>query len=117
MKPETRYQSGLSAEHAVARHYQEAGFAVAAERYRSSRGEIDLIVTRGEEVVFVEVKKSASHDQAALRVSERQMARIFGSAQAYLATQPLGQDTPSRFDVALVDGQGAIRILENAFGA
>ena len=117
MKPETRYQSGLSAEQAVARHYADAGFEIRAERYRTPRGEIDLIAHRGDEVIFVEVKKSSTHDQAAQRLSETQMARIFGAAEIYLGTQPLGSETPSRFDVALVDAQGMIHILENAFGA
>ncbi len=45
------------------------------------------------------------------------MARIYASASVFLAGEPAGQDTPSRFDVALVDGQGRIEIIENAFAA
>jgi putative endonuclease len=45
------------------------------------------------------------------------MARICTAASEYLAQEPLGQLTPVRFDVALVDGAGRIEILENAFAA
>jgi len=43
------------------------------------------------------------------------MDRICRSAAAYLAGEPMGQDTEMRFDVALVDGCGRIDIIENAF--
>ena len=45
------------------------------------------------------------------------MARIYASAADFLSGEPDGQLTPSRFDVALVDGTGRIEILENAFTA
>jgi len=32
----------------------------------------------------------------------------------YLAREPKGQLTPMRIDVALVDGTGAIKVIENA---
>ncbi|WP_343231121.1 hypothetical protein [Thalassovita aquimarina] len=38
------------------------------------------------------------------------------AAEEYLAHRELSQMTDLRFDVALVDGAGAIEVLENAFG-
>ena len=52
--------------------------------------------------------------RAAERLSQAQMQRIWNSASEFLAGEPAGQDTDVRFDVALVDGQGCIRIIENA---
>jgi putative endonuclease len=43
------------------------------------------------------------------------MARIYGAASEFIAGEPAGQLTPVRFDVALVDGSGQIRVIENAF--
>ena len=111
------YLSGQAAELSVAREYARRGMTVARERYRGHQGEIDLVLRDGDALVFVEVKQSGSFDRAAESLSERQMRRIYGAAEEFLATQPLGQLTEARFDVALVNGQGAIRILENAFGA
>lgn len=109
------YQSGLAAEDAVARFYQAQGHQIAAKRWRSEAGEIDLIAKKGDSVVFIEVKKSKTLAGAAVALSERQIARIYSSAAVFLDTQPKGQDSDARFDVALVDGAGEIRIVQNAF--
>jgi putative endonuclease len=109
------YHAGLAAEAAVARHYESCGRAIAARRWRSEAGEIDLIARDGDELIFIEVKHSRSHSEAAQHLSASQMARIHASASVFLAREPAGQDTPSRFDVALVDGAGRIEVIENAF--
>ena len=111
------YQAGLAAEAAVLRHYERSGRALAAQRWRGVSGEIDIVVREGSRVVFVEVKQSDTHAHAAEHLSARQMARIYGAASEFLAGEPAGQLTEARFDVALVDGQGGIDILENAFTA
>jgi putative endonuclease len=111
------YHSGLAAEDAVAKHYEKNGHDVRAKRWRSKAGEIDLILRKDDNVIFVEVKKSKTHDSAALALGPRQIARIYNSAAMFLEGEPKGQNTDARFDVALVDAQGAISILENAICA
>lgn len=108
--------SGDAAEKSVALDYERRGYTVAHRRWRGPGGEIDLIARFNEEVVFIEVKKSRTIGRAAERISPRQMARIMTSAEQFLASEPSGQLTETRFDVALVDGAGAIEIIENAFG-
>lgn len=111
------YHAGLAAEEQVLRHYQLAGHRVCARRFRSAWGEIDLVLRNGDEVIFVEVKRGRSHAEAAQRLSARQIDRIFNTAMAYVANEPLGQNTLMRFDVALVDGMGRIEVLEQALAA
>ncbi len=110
------YHSGLSAEQRIAQDYERRGFVVARRRWRGAAGEIDLITRDGDDLVFVEVKQSSSISRAAERLSRRQMARIYASAEQFLAGEPKGQLTNVRFDVALVDHAGAYEIIENAFG-
>jgi len=110
------YHAGLSAEDQVLAEYVRRGHAEQARRWRGAGGEIDLIVKDDDGLIFVEVKKSRDFARAAERLSLRQMHRIHASASEYLGRMPRGQDTPCRFDVALVDGSGAIEIIENAFG-
>lgn len=111
------YFAGAAAEAQVADDYRRRGFAEEQRRWRGQQGEIDLVMRDGDALVFVEVKQSRSFERAAESLSERQMRRICGTAEEYLERMPMGQLTEMRFDVALVDGSGAIRIVENAFGA
>ncbi|KIC10914.1 hypothetical protein RA19_09280 [Leisingera sp. ANG-M1] len=108
--------SGEAAEEIVARHYEACGYTVAERRWQGAGGEIDLILRGPDELVFVEVKHSATSSAAALRITPRQVERIYASAGQYLENEPQGQLTPVRFDAALVDGSGAVEIIENAFG-
>lgn len=117
MSGAVNYHAGLAAEATAERHYLDAGDRIAARRWRGAAGEIDLVVRRGAELIFVEVKKSKDFARAAESLSRRQMERIYNAASEFLSGEPQGQDSAVRFDVALVDGQGRLSVLENAFGA
>ncbi|WP_298436494.1 YraN family protein [uncultured Jannaschia sp.] len=108
------YHAGLAAEDGVARLYARAGCPVLAKRWRGQGGEIDVIVSDGDETVFVEVKKSDTHAAAAQRITPRQTKRMFDCAGEYMAGLPDGLNSCVRFDVALVDATGRIEIIENA---
>jgi len=116
MRGRRAYLGGLAAEEGVAAHYALAGLPLVARRWRGKAGEIDLIAGDGSAVVFIEVKQAETHAAAAERLSLAQRGRICAAAGEYLAGLPLGLETPARFDVALVDGQGRVAVLENAFG-
>lgn len=111
------YCAGLAAEEQVATLYVRSGRDICARRWRGSEGEIDLIARDGDGVIFIEVKQSRTHAEAAEHLTRRQMDRIYGAASEFLAGEPKGQLTEVRFDVALVDSVGRIEILENAFAA
>jgi len=111
------HHSGAAAEESVARHYARAGREVAARRWRGEGGEIDLVTRDGEGLIFVEIKRARSFSEAACRLTARQIARIIAAGTEYLGSMPLGQGTPVRFDLALVDGAGRVEVIENAFGA
>ena len=117
MSGQISYLAGLSAEDQVARHYAGDGHVILSRRWRGRGGEIDLVAQKGGEVVFIEVKKSASHARAAERLSQRQLARIYQSAEDYLGHMVGGTDTPCRVDVALLDSLGQIDIVPNVMCA
>ena len=116
MRGRTNHRAGLAAEDIVARSYADRGVTELARRWRGQAGEIDLILRDGDSVVFVEVKKSRTHAQAALRVTRRQMDRICMAATEFVGSEPRGTLTPMRFDVATVDGIGQVQVVTNAFG-
>ena len=111
------YHAGFAAEQSVKYYYEKCGLVLGAERWRGKRGEIDLIFRDGATIVFVEVKKSKTHARAAELLRPDQMRRILNTATEFVASEPNGQNTDMRFDVALVDASGAIEIMENALMA
>jgi putative endonuclease len=112
---QANYYAGHAAEASVARLYEDRGIAICARNWRGITGEIDLIGRDGETVVFVEVKQSRTHDLAASHISRAQIGRIFATVDEFVASEPRGLLTDVRIDLALVDGQGQIEVLENAF--
>lgn len=107
------YHAGIAAEHSVARFYQDRGHHLRACRWRGKGGEIDLIFASGDQLIFVEVKKSRNFSRAVERFSTRQLNRICMAANEYVAGEPGQMDTDMRIDLALVDAQGALEVIEN----
>lgn len=105
------YCSGKAAEDRVAEMYERNGFEIVARRWRRSAGEIDLIARHDRKFYFVEVKQSRDWASAIARISERQIARIQAAALEFLAQSGLGLDTDCRFDAALSDRQGRIKVI------
>lgn len=110
----TAYHAGLSAEKSVARKYVRCGFDIVAERYKSSEGEIDVIARHNDKLYFIEVKKSKTFERAAERLGAKQMQRIQNASLLYLQKMELPLETDMRFDLALVDAQGFIKVIPNA---
>ena len=107
------YHDGLAAEDNAAVECRLRGLIVLEHRWRGPHGEIDLICRDGDEYVFVEVKKAATHDAAAERLTQRQINRIINTAYDYLADKPNGMMAFWRVDAALVDRHGKVEILTN----
>lgn len=115
IRGKVNHAAGAAAEDSVLRHYLAKGCGLVARRWRGKGGELDIVASDGDRLVFIEVKKSGSHGAALERVTERQVSRLFAAAQEFLASQPRGLLTEMRFDIGTVDGSGQVRILENAF--
>jgi putative endonuclease len=105
----------MVAEKIVAQAYQSLGACLWEKRWRGQGGEIDMILRHGQEIVFCEVKKARSFDEAIARLSPDQMRRIHHAASEYLGQVPSGQLSEVRFDLALVDECGQVQIIQSAF--
>ena len=102
--PERRaaFARGLSAESREALLLMAKGYRIAARRWKSPVGEIDIVARRGNLLVLVEVKARAGFDEAAFAVTPYQRRRILSAARAWLARHPGGATCAMRFDVVLV---------------
>lgn len=75
------------------------GYRILAQRYRCKLGEIDLIASRGNVCVFIEVKARPDTDTALESVRINQRERIERAALMYLTEHPAQQQKEIRFDV------------------
>jgi putative endonuclease len=112
---------GALGERVAARWLRARGWRVVAQRFRSGHRDVDLIVRRGGDVVFVEVKtrRGDGFGDPAAAVGWRKRRELTRSAQVW-ADRHGGPELAYRFDVVaiLVTSAGVrIRHLENAFPA
>lgn len=84
----------------------DRGYTIVERNYRTREGEIDLVATEGDCLVFVEVKARVGigYGKPAAAVDYRKRARLRRAALAFLADRPCGsrQRDSLRFDVVSV---------------
>ena len=105
---------GRWGEQRVARYYEAAGYIVLDHNWQIRGGELDLVVGRGDEIVFCEVKTRSSNrfGSGLEAVDERKQRFLRRTAMSWLdAHDHRGR---IRFDVATVTGP-SIEIVESAF--
>ena len=108
---------GLSAESRASALLLAKGYRIAARRFRSPVGEIDIVARRRGVLVFVEVKARDRLDAAAEAITPRQRQRIIAAAEAWLASHPDDANCDIRFDVVLITPRSLPRHLPGAFDA
>ena len=106
---------GACGDRVAERRYRRDGYRVLARNWRCSSGELDLIVGRGDMVVFSEVKtrSSTSFGWTAEAVGRRRQERLRSAAAARLRSTET-RPTEVRFDVVSVL-PGRVKRLEGAF--
>lgn len=114
--PDPRHAFGRRGEDAAAEFLRRRGLEVLARNVRTAFGEIDLIATDGEVVVFVEVKarRRAGAHEALAAVDARKQKRLSRLALVFLARAGW-LDRAARFDVVAVGADGACTHVANAF--
>jgi putative endonuclease len=111
------FRLGLSAESRAAMLLIAKGYRIAARRWKTPVGEIDIVARRRRDLLFVEVKARDTLDAAAESVTARSKARIVAAAEAWLAGHPDDVACFIRFDVILVAPGKLPRHIVNAFDA
>lgn len=109
-------RSGRFAESLAALYLNAKGYRVVARRFRSAVGEIDLVMRRGGVIAFVEVKRRASLDEAALAISPQARQRLVRAAEAFISRHPETMALTLRFDVVLIAPGRWPRHIVDAFG-
>lgn len=116
---QSRRARGRWGEDLACRELRRAGYEVIERNWRSPErhvlGELDIVVTDGEVVVFCEVKarRRGSFGGAASAVDTRKQEQVRRLADSWLRSHDVGYERV-RFDVIAIDG---VRLdhLESAF--
>ena len=105
-----------AAERRAARWYRLRGWRVLGTNVWAGRNEIDLIVRRGRDLRFVEVKQKRGpvYGDPLDAVDEEKQRRVRRAAEAWLARHPELASVHVAFDVVAVRG-GKLERLGDAF--
>ena len=112
-----RYRKSLGerGEHAAEKALTQRGYRLLERNYLVRGGEIDLIMERSEEIVFVEVKTRTSDrfGSPLEGIDARKKEHLYHAAQVYLSKNHLEHAAVSFCAVAvLADTQGVIQDVE-----
>ncbi len=110
---------GILGEKLVCKWYTDRKYKLLAVNYKIRQGEVDIIASNRNTVVFVEVKtrKNDKFSSAREAVTYSKQQRIKAAANRYLAQNNM-EDMFVRFDVAEVyhpENNPVINVIENAF--
>jgi len=85
---------------------ERAGLRHVASNWHCRYGEIDLVMTDGDALVFVEVRyrDAAAHGNALASVGRAKRTKLVHAAESFLAAHPALAPKPCRFDVIAFDG-------------
>jgi putative endonuclease len=118
----SRRRRGADAEALAAAYLQRQGYQIVAQNFRFGRfGEIDLIASKGELLVFVEVKarRSLRFGLPEEHMTARKRRAFLRAVKGYLLEHGL-EGVPCRFDFIAVDLSTTppqLRHYEAAFGS
>jgi putative endonuclease len=110
----TSHDKGLMAEFLAALYLRLKGYRVLVQRFKTPVGEVDIIARKGKTLVFVEVKRRASAQEALECLTPQMRTRISRAALFYLSSSHCPPYDQVRFDLIAVSGF-KIRHLDNAW--
>lgn len=96
-----RRNLGKEAEAHAKQWLVQQGLAFVQQNYHSRYGEIDLIFTDADVLIFIEVRRRSNRDfgGAAASVTPQKQQKILTSAEHFLVRHPAFQHYNCRFDV------------------
>jgi putative endonuclease len=96
------YNRGLWAERYAEVMLWLKGYRTLARRHKTPKGEIDLIMRRGSQLVFIEVKFRQDLEAGLLALTPRQLSRIEQAGLYYTSHMPVLASLDQRIDLVVV---------------
>lgn len=116
MSHSSKVTIGAKGETCIAQYLEKNGFSILKRNFTVRAGEVDIIASKNELVVFVEVKtRSHVYFNTSEVITRSKQKKIVLAAKTFLIQNNF-QDKVYRFDVALVEKQSVeITYIPNAF--
>jgi putative endonuclease len=111
-------QFGKKGEEKAARFLENLGYTIVCMNYFSVSGEIDIIATDNEELVFIEVKtwRNMELENLEYAINRMKQKKIIETSRSFLTKNPNFMDSRMRFDVVLIqENTQQITHINNAF--
>ncbi len=122
MKSYSKTDLASLGENLAAKYLERQGYTLVCRNFRGSQGEIDLIVEKDQQLIFVEVKTRSYHTitSALENISYRKQLRITRTALLYTKQNPQFDKHNTRFDAIVVlhdkrDDTCSVHHLPDAF--
>ncbi len=109
------YLRGIYAERLAGLWLQMKGYHIAARRFETGFGEIDIIARRGYVIAIVEVKARPTLEEAMEAVKQQSRKRIDKAANIFLARQPDRKKLRLRYDLIAISPWKLPRHIEGFF--
>lgn len=112
--PGKHLKTGHDAEMTACDYLQRQGLKLVERNYLCKRGEIDLIMRDGQDMVFVEVRyrRNNHFGSSAESVDWRKQAKLLATAQHYLQQHPKAAQSACRFDVVALTTENTQPVID-----
>lgn len=110
---------GQTGEDRASAFLEKNGYTIIKRNWRTRTGEIDIIVSKGEFIVFVEVKSLPNGSFELLKkvLNQQKLQRIVKTSKCFLLKHRQYSNSYVRYDVIVIDmpGFNPVYHIENAF--
>ena len=119
----TKREVGNEGEDIALAYLLNLGYALLCRNWRSKHrnfGEIDLVMTKGVVIVFIEVKyrKQGCFGDASYAINEKKKKTLYRTGEQYLIENDMPLTTECLFSAVLIDESAyarSISVIENIF--
>lgn len=113
----SRHARGLAAEHRAIACLINDGYTLLHHRFKVREGEIDLVMTKGDILAFIEVKTRRTLQAALDSVDWKSRRRILAASEIWLQRHPDEAARDQRFDIVAILPRGGFAHLTDAYRA
>lgn len=112
MAKDSSYRYGLLAEYIMILYLIFTGHKIIARRFKTKLGEIDIIASKGKNLIIFEVKARKYGELSTEIVSKRQINRIYSAVNIFLSENDKYVDYNILFSIILYKNMFNFRIVK-----